>query len=114
LDTEVVGVPIIRETDGLAMSSRNVRLNQEERQSAPKIYAILQQAKAMIGQSSLKEIKAFAMDQLTKAGFKPEYFEIVDRFSLQPLQSVEGAKGVVACTAVWLGKVRLIDNLVLI
>ena len=114
LDTKVVGVPIIRETDGLAMSSRNVRLNQKERQRAPKIYAILQQAKTMMGQRSLKEIQAFAMEQLTEAGFKPEYFEIVDRFSLQPLQSVEGAKGVVACTAVWLGKVRLIDNLVFI
>lgn len=114
LDTAVVGVPIIREPDGLAMSSRNVRLNAEERQIAPKIYAVLQQAKSMISRYNLKEIQTFAMEQLTKVGFKPEYFEIVDRSSLQPLQSVEGSKGVVACTAVWLGNVRLIDNLVFI
>ena len=105
--------PIIREEDGLAMSSRNVRLTAENRKLSVKLNQTLRGAKDLVNQKSPKEIKAWAMKELSIPEFKPEYFQIVDGITLQPVNDFEGTDFAVACTAVWVGEVRLIDNLVL-
>ncbi len=110
----LVMCPTVRETDGLAMSSRNVRLTPEYRQQAPVIYQTLVQARDMLQQHySPKEIQAFALKNLAVPGFHPEYFEIVDSATLQPLERLTYATNAIACTAVWAGDVRLIDNMFL-
>lgn len=111
-DIELVPCPIIREADGLAMSSRNRRLSEEERTIAPTIYKTLQGAKqtweAHFAPSS---IKANAIQQLEKAGFKVDYFEIVDATTLQEIEVFDESANAIICVAAWLGEIRLIDNL---
>ena len=109
----LVMCPIIREKDGLAMSSRNVRLNEKERSIAPLISKTLYDAKAKLGKKSIDKIKKEALKQLNIPEFRVEYFEIADGTTLQAIKSLEGVKTAVACTAVHLGPVRLIDNVVL-
>jgi len=112
---ELVMVPTVREADGLAMSSRNMRLSPGERAQAPAIYKILQD----IRQAALKKGANFnaltqeAFDALVAAGFRPEYVNIVHGSSLQPLSDLPDTGSVVACVAAWLGEIRLIDNLVI-
>jgi pantoate--beta-alanine ligase len=103
----------IREADGLAKSSRNVRLTDRMRAIAPVIYQTLLQAKAQLGQKAIPEIQAQAMQQYVQVGFKPEYFEIVDGITLQPVTNPKKHTLIVACMAVWAEEVRLIDNMVL-
>ncbi len=103
----------VREADGLAMSSRNMRLTLEQRALAPMIFQALSDAKANINSQFPAEIQAAAMRALSAPGMEPEYFEIVDGKTLQPISIVEDHEQVVACTAVRLGDVRLIDNMVL-
>lgn len=111
---ELVVCPIQRAADGLALSSRNVRLTAEGRQAAPQIYQTLQWAKTALGQQNPAEISRLAMERLSQVpGFRPEYFEVVDAYTLEPIDQVEDHAEVVACTAVWVGQVRLIDNLLL-
>jgi len=112
--TEFVVCPIQRAADGLALSSRNVRLTTEGRQAAPQIYQTLQWAKAEVGQQSPAAISQLAMERLAQVpAFKPEYVELVDAYSLEPVERFEDHAVVVACAAVWVGEVRLIDNLLL-
>lgn len=112
---ELVMVPTMREADGLAMSSRNLRLRPEERAQAPVIYKILQDLR----QAALRKGAAFdaltqeAFDGLQSAGFRPEYVSIAHGTSLQPLSSMPETGSVVACVAAWLGEIRLIDNLLI-
>ncbi|MEM1320921.1 MAG: pantoate--beta-alanine ligase [Bacteroidota bacterium] len=110
---DLVMCPIIREEDGLAMSSRNVRLDPALRPQAALLSQTLQKTKALQDQQSPAEISAAALNTLTRPGFRPEYFEIVDGRSLQRLHRFEETDFAVACTAVWVGEVRLIDNLIL-
>lgn len=110
---ELIMCPIVREVDGLAMSSRNLRLTPEHRAAAPIIQKTLIGAKSMLDESTPEEVKNWAMDQLKYLDFRPEYFEIVDGVSLQPVKSFKDSNFLVACTAVWAGEVRLIDNIVL-
>ena len=105
--------PIIREADGLAMSSRNRRLPEDHRKKAILLSQTLQAAKEMMNSHSPKEVIKLAMEKLDAPDFKPEYFSIVDGITLQPVMRFEDSDFIVACTAVWLGEVRLIDNLVL-
>ncbi|MCC6725398.1 MAG: pantoate--beta-alanine ligase, partial [Saprospiraceae bacterium] len=103
----------VRETDGLAMSSRNMRLTSEQRAIAPTIFQTLTAAKAqLLDNENPQLVAAAAMEALNTPGISPEYFEIVDGKTLQPINSLEGHDLVVACTAAKLGEVRLIDNLV--
>ncbi len=113
LPVQLVVVPTIRESDGLAMSSRNVRLSPEGRLKGPAIHQILIAAKnkALSG-VPLREISLEAMKMLSSEGFRPEYFEIVDGQTLQAIRSLEETTEVVACVAAWLEDVRLIDNMV--
>ncbi len=112
--THLVMGETIREEDGLAMSSRNVRLKPQERSIAPLISKTLFDAKSKVGKKSISEIKKEALEQLDIPEFTIEYFEIADGITLQPISSFEGIETAVACTAVHLGAVRLIDNVVLI
>jgi pantoate--beta-alanine ligase len=114
LSTELVTCPIIRDEDGLAMSSRNVRLTPEDRAVAPMIHKILQEAYDMVGEYSPSEIQKQAAAKLrAESRFKLEYFEIVDGRTLLQIRLFEDTDYAVALTAVWAGDVRLIDNIVL-
>lgn len=113
LPVELVMCPTVREADGLAMSSRNIRLSPEMRTAAPAIYQTLQWAKTALAQDNIVDnIKAEAMQRLRAAGLRPEYFEIVDGFTLMQISRHSDNNFVVACTAAFAGEVRLIDNLV--
>lgn len=105
--------PIVREADGLAMSSRNRRLSTEQRRLAPNIYRTLMVAKEKVGQQTPEQVKKEAMKMLQIPGMDPEYFEIVDGVSLQEISTFDEAEIVVACTAIRVGEIRLIDNMVL-
>jgi pantoate--beta-alanine ligase len=110
---EIVPFPTVREADGLAMSSRNMRLNTEERMLAPEIYKTLVQAKELAGMVSVGELRFLSSARLEHKGFKVDYFEIADSSTLQTLTSWEQPREVIACVAAFLGKVRLIDNMIL-
>ncbi|MEX0987692.1 MAG: pantoate--beta-alanine ligase [Bacteroidales bacterium] len=112
MEIEIVGCPIIREKDGLAMSSRNRLLGQAERAAAPFIYETLQQARQMKKNHMPGEIQRFvtsAMDHHPLITL--EYFEIVDDQHLHPVLHWNGPADKVGCIAVLLGGVRLIDNI---
>ena len=113
LPVELVVCPIMREEDGLAMSSRNVRLDPDIRSRATLLYQTLSAVKERLNQESLEDLQAWAIANLSQKDFRPEYFDIVDGVSLQPLQDITPTDFVVACTAVWAGEVRLIDNMIL-
>ncbi len=106
---EIVPCPIVREEDGLALSSRNARLSQKAREIAPKIHYILQKSATMKDSLSFSQIKTFVVNEFKLIkDFELEYFEIVDDTTLKPI-SKKGDNGVVGCIAVWLDGVRLID-----
>lgn len=106
--------PIKREKDGLAMSSRNVRLTAENRALAIALSKCLAKAKADYPHKAINEIEAEALQELgTYPSFKAEYFDIVDTKTLLPIKDKSKANGAVACTAVYVGEVRLIDNMIL-
>ncbi|MBK9017176.1 MAG: pantoate--beta-alanine ligase [Saprospiraceae bacterium] len=103
----------VREPDGLAMSSRNMLLSPEQHALAPLIFQTLSDAKANMHDQRPDDLKTVALRSLSKPGMEPEYFEIVDGRTLQPIANFEDHEMVVACTAVRFGTVRLIDNLVM-
>jgi pantoate--beta-alanine ligase len=114
LPVHIVVCPIVREDDGLAMSSRNIRLTENERKSAPLIARTLFTIKEKRVDHSVAELKEFAETQIkSEPLMNLEYFEIVDSETLQPIENFDTAKGAVACIAVKLGDVRLIDNIIL-
>jgi pantoate--beta-alanine ligase len=110
MDCEVISVPTVRESDGLAMSSRNTRLSQDDRVIAPLIYRSLQAAAAAWQRDhDAESAKQAAVSML---GHHPElrveYLEIVHPITLSPIHRATGSA--LAITAVWLGQTRLIDN----
>jgi pantoate--beta-alanine ligase len=110
--TTIVGVRTVRESDGLALSSRNQRLDPDERQLAPALYHALQRVKSAIaaGVSNVSELKQLAASQIPPdPRLRLEYFEIVDSVDFQPVDAVTGP--VVAAGALWVGTTRLIDNM---
>ena len=110
--TTIVGVPTVRESDGLALSSRNQRLDLDERQLAPALYHALQRVKSAIaaGVSNISELKQLAATQIPPdPRLRLEYFQIVDPVDFQPVDAVTGP--VVAAGALWVGTTRLIDNM---
>lgn len=110
----LVMCPTVREADGVAMSSRNVRLSPEMRRNAPAIHQTLQWAKKAFADGiPTDKIQAEAFQKMQNAGLRPEYFDIVDGVTLLPVQAGQRGGFVVACTAAFAGEVRLIDNLVL-
>ena len=114
LPIEIIPCPTMREIDGLAMSSRNVRLTANERKIAPVIYRILNGIKDRARQMPLAETEEWALRQLNNYNeLKVEYIQVVDAKTLLRIQNWNDSKSIVACVAVHLGKVRLIDNLIL-
>lgn len=111
LSVELVMVPTVREVDGLAMSSRNVRLSPAQRMVAPLIFQTLEWAKTQLPKRPIAEIEAEALQRLSLPDFRPEYFQIVDGRTLLPVVNPANHDWIVACVATWLGEVRLIDNL---
>ncbi len=113
-DIELVACPTLREADGLAMSSRNARLSPEARAAAPLLHQVLQAAAAQVRQGVVPaQVQAAALAALAaNAAFTPEYFEVADGQTLQPLVGYAAGRPVLLCVAAWLGGVRLIDNVV--
>lgn len=111
LSLEIVPCPIVREASGLALSSRNKRLSDEERATAANIYRILK-ASTELKTTNVAEIKAFVAHEIAKIDiFRLEYYEIVDGETLQPIQDLNETDSVVGCITVYAGEVRLIDNI---
>lgn len=113
-DLEVVACPTIREADGLAMSSRNRRLDGPARAAAPLLYRVLQAAAAQVQQGvPPAQVQAEAETALAAVpSCTPEYFAVADAQTLQPLDAYAAGRDVVLCLAAHLGGVRLIDNVV--
>ena len=107
---EVIGCPTVREVDGLAMSSRNVRLSEKERGIAPKLSRIINRAATRIaGGLPASEVLAEARDALLAAGFRAvDYVELRAEDDFRPLDSATAPARIL--TAAWLGQTRLIDN----
>lgn len=113
LPTELICCAIVREADGLAMSSRNIRLSPTARAQAPAIYALLQQAKKdrKNGLSPI-QVRARALEKLAALPhFELDYLEIVDAKTLQPILNWHDAAAAVVCLTVRLDGVRLLDNI---
>ena len=109
---QIVGCPIVREEDGLALSSRNARLTPEQRQEALQISRALF-ASVDFGRSRiLRETKEYVEECIRRApGLELEYFEIVDGNTLQPVKAWDESNYIVGCMAAYCGDVRLIDNI---
>ena len=112
IPVDIAGVPTVRESDGLALSSRNVRLSREERPKAIALYRALREAERAIDAG---ERDARAVERLAAAVIPPdgslrlEYLEVVDPVELQRVDRIEGT--VLVAGALWVGNTRLIDNL---
>lgn len=107
---EIIGVPTVREADGLAMSSRNGYLTQEQRRIAPRLHEALQTARARIvrGERDFQAVEADASAQLAAAGLRPDYVAVrrADDLAVPRADDVD----LVILAAAWLGRARLIDN----
>ena len=111
---DIVSCPIIREASGLALSSRNMLLDEEHKKNAPHIYATLKKARNLVAQMSVDDLKKWITDQIDSNPYlKTEYVEIVDNTTLQIIQNWNEKNDRVVCVAVHAGKIRLIDNIVL-
>lgn len=111
-DLEIVGCPIVREEDGLALSSRNARLSAEERENALKISQTLFKSRTFAATHTVSETLKFVEDAITAVpGLRLEYFEIVDGNTLQKVDNWNQTSYVVGCITVFCGDVRLIDNI---
>jgi pantoate--beta-alanine ligase len=108
---EIIGMPIMRETDGLAMSSRNAYLDPVQRGKASLIYQLLKESAAKLAQSpdAILEIEVAALTRLSASGFRPEYFTA--RRAADLAHPGPGDKQLILLTAAWLGGARLLDNL---
>ena len=114
LQVEIVACPIIRENDGLAMSSRNQLLGIEHRKAASIIYKVLSKSinkSKTLANSDL--LKKWVISEINKSPlFEVEYFDIVDSLTLQPVKQIRNNNDHIGCIAVWADKVRLIDNII--
>lgn len=114
IPVEIVGVPIVREPSGLAMSSRNGYLTDEQREQAPLLYQCLQgmAAKIKSGREDFRLLEEQGRTLLDGQGFKTDYLAICSGDTLSPATAPQ--QGLVILVAAWLGKARLLDNLPLI
>ena len=112
LSLEIVGCPIVREADGLALSSRNALLIPEQRHTALAISRTLFASVEYAKDHSLAETKQMVEQAIADTeGLELEYYEIVDGHTLQPVSSWDDTDYIVGCITVYCGKVRLIDNI---
>lgn len=105
--------PTLREYDGLAMSSRNMRLSEKERLLAPEIYKALLYIKANMAEKKPSELKNISIKLLEDVGFKVDYVEIADSTTLLPISEWDESKKAVVLVAAYNNEIRLIDNLLL-
>lgn len=113
LPTQVTICPTLREADGLAMSSRNMRLNNEDRKKAVEISRVLLRIKTSVKPGSLVQLKNEAVTKLNGCGFRTDYVEIADANTLELVDQWDGQRKLVALCAAYIGEVRLIDNMLL-
>lgn len=112
LRVHIVDCPILREADGLALSSRNARLTPEQRRKAPVIARTLKESAALVPAKSVQEVIAFVVDAINQVSeMEVEYFEIVDGHTMQPIQNWSDTNYPVGCITAYCGEVRLIDNI---
>lgn len=112
LPVTIVPCPIVRAADGLALSSRNALLPPEHRRIAPQIATLMQECALLAGELSVEGLKAYARQKIdARPEFVLDYFEIAAEETLQPIDTWADAKKIRAFIAVYLGKVRLIDNI---
>ena len=112
MNVEVVGCPIIRESDGLAMSSRNALLTKKHRKSAPLIAKTLSESCNFVHEKRIEDVEAFVLEVVNgDENLDVEYFEIVDGNTLQKVDNWEESTYIVGCIAVFAGNIRLIDNI---
>lgn len=111
LPVQIMGAPIVRAADGLALSSRNGYLDENERRVAPQLYQTLQQlaGELLAGRRDFDTLLEEARQQLQQAGFRPDYLELRDTTTLQPAD--EHSRDITILAAAFLGRTRLIDNL---
>jgi pantoate--beta-alanine ligase len=113
----IISCPIVREKDGLAMSSRNRLLDKEIRKNAPVIFKTLTAASGMISENDIPDIRKFVENSINSTnGFTLEYFEIVDDTELIPVnrkKKMKTGKKYYGCIAIKAGKIRLIDNIII-
>lgn len=113
LPVEIIPMPIKREESGLAMSSRNQRLTENQRKEALTIYEVLSESKELYKERSVKEIHSWVIENINKVdSLEVEYFEIVDGNTLQQISDWTDTGYAVGCIAVFCGEVRLIDNII--
>lgn len=109
---EIVGCPIVREADGLALSSRNKRLSAQERENALNISRTLFESRNFAASHTVSETKKMVEEAISNApGLRLEYFEIVDGNTLQKIADWKDTSYAVGCITVFCGEVRLIDNI---
>ena len=112
LPVNVIGCPIFREANGLAMSSRNERLTFEERNKAAVIYKTLKEAKKRFGTETAKQVAGYVSETFENLpGFELEYFEIADEATLLPFENKKEGHNYRAFIAVFVNKIRLIDTI---
>ncbi len=109
---QIIACPIIREESGLARSSRNTLLTDEQRKKAALIAQVLTKSTTFVHSKSVSATIDWVEEQFKDdAEFRMDYYEIVDGNSLQPVQNWEDSEFIVGCIAVYCGKIRLIDNI---
>lgn len=119
LPVDIIPAETVRAEDGLALSSRNAYLSNEERAEAPELYRTLGQVRQTMletvlqGQASVEEVTAKALEHLRGRGWQPDYVAVRRRSDLQPPtpENIAAGEPLVVLTAAKLGKTRLIDNL---
>ncbi|MDR1160928.1 MAG: pantoate--beta-alanine ligase [Tannerellaceae bacterium] len=112
LPVEIVACPILREPGGLAMSSRNMRLTHEQHQKAPLIARTLKESTTFVPGKKIQEVIDYVINTINNEPvLQVEYFDIVDRNTLQSVKSWEETADPVGCIAVFCGETRLIDNI---
>jgi pantoate--beta-alanine ligase len=112
LAVNIIACPIVREKDGLAMSSRNVRLTAGQREIAPAIARTLEESRTLATAKSVKETAEWVINTLNRIPpLRVEYFEIIDGNTLQPIRNWDETTNPTGCITVFCGDVRLIDNI---
>lgn len=111
-DIDIIACPIVREEDGLALSSRNTRLTEQQRKNAPQIAETLFKSLTFAQSHTVKETIDYVVETINKVDeMRVEYYEIVDGRTLQPVENWSDSDHVVGCITVYNGEVRLIDNI---
>ena len=111
LDVDIISCPILREEDGLAMSSRNMLLTADERKIAALVPQMMQQTSALVKEQGIEAAKAYITDEISKVSImKLDYYEVCNADTLEPLIKINPNKKAISLIAVFVGNIRLIDN----